>query len=441
MNHKVKVLLISYSAALAFIVAGLMFTNAGNAEGYRLSQDNEYRRAMAQLVGSVSQVDQALQKGQYTVGTAMTGKVCAEIMSAAQSATTALSILPLETNALEEVAGFLSQLEEYARVKGAQASGGTGFDAADRDMSGQLRAVTAQLVPALGDMYQQLSEGALSIRGWQNGDGLVTDEADTYLEDEILDLLSNFPETPELIYGGKLSADHKAGYSAVANLREVTEEQALTAVQQLLGNDTQWQSMGLSEGELPCYYFASDTQTVAVTKQGGLPVLYLMDVSPGEAAVSEDAAKQAAQKFLEQAGYESLREQDTKQEYGELEVTYVYADDTAAYLADTIRVTVAMDTGEVIALDAADYLRNHKSGGTSATPALTAEEAAKTAVPENLTVSDSELTWFTGDTDTTTLCWRLKVTDSAGETCTIYADAETGEQTEIRAGDENQPNM
>lgn len=432
MNRKNKILLISYSAALVFIVTGLMFTSAGNAEGYRLSQDYEYRRAMAQLVSGVSDADEALQKGRYAVGAAMTGKVCAELMSAAQSASTALSILPLETNALEEVAGFLSQMEEYARVKGALAAGGTGFDAADRDMSGQLREVTARLVPALGEMYTQLTEGALSIRGWQSDDGLITDVADSYLEDEILALLADFPETPELIYPGKLSADHKNGYTAVSNLQKVTEDRALTAVRDLLGSDRDWKSMGKSEGELPCWYFASDTETVAVTERGGLPVLYLRDYASGESTVSEAAAKQAAQKFLERAGYDSLRELDAKEAYGQMEVIYVYADDTAEYLADTIRVTVAMDSGEVIALDAADYLRNHKTEISAQKPAVTAEEAAETAVPENMTVSSSELTWFTGDTDTATLCWRFEVRDEAGETCTIYADAETGEQTEIR---------
>ncbi len=436
MNRKRKVLIISYGAAAVFLVTGLLFTAAGNAEGYRLSQDYEYRRAMGQLVSSVSDADEALQKGQYAVGSAMTVKVCSELMGAAQSASTALSILPLETNALEEVAGFLSQLEEYARVKGTLAATGTGFDAADREMSGQLRRVTAQLLPTLGQLYQQLGEGALTIRGWESDHGLVTDEADTYLEDEILSLLADFPETPELIYPGKLSADHDRGYTALSELDPVTEEEALTIVRKLLGEERQWEAMGKSEGELPCWYFTAEGETAAVTEYGGLPVLYLREYSPGDAAVSESEGKQAAQSFLERAGYNSLRELSAREEYGQLEITYVYVDDNAEYLADSIRVTVAMDSGEIIALDAADYLRNHRQDRASETPAMTAQEAAEHAVPENMTVRDSELTWFTGDTDTATLCWRLEVTDENGGACTIYADAETGEQTEIRTGDE-----
>lgn len=432
MNQKSKVLLISYGAATVFLITGLLFTAAGNAEGYRLSQDYEYRRAMGQLVVGISNADRALEKGQYAVGTGMTAKICSELMSAAQSASTALSILPLETHALEEVAGFLAQLEEYARVKGALATAGTGFDAADREVSRQLRQVTSQLVPTLSRLHLQLGEGALTIRGWQDDRGLITDAADTYLEDEILALLADFPETPELLYPGKLSADHVAGYTALAKLEPVTEAEARAVAEALLGADRDWLPMGKSEGELPCWYFTADGETVAVTERGGLPALYLREYDAGTAAVEESTAKQAAQSFLQQAGYEGLRELSDREEGGQMELTYVYADDSGAYLADVIRVTVALDTGAVIAMDAADYLRNHKAPSTVPTPLVTAQAAAAQSVPEDATVRDSELTWFTGDTDVTTLCWRLEVTGADGGSCTIYVDAETGEQTEIR---------
>ena len=439
MNQKGKVLLISYGAAAVFIAAGLIFTAAGGAEGYRLSQDNEYRRAMAQLVSSVSQADAALEKGQYASGAGMTGQLCAELMGAAQSASTALSILPLETYALEEVAGFLSQLEEYARVKGAQACDGAGFDEDDRAVSAQLRAVTAQLVPALGEMYTQLSEGALSIRGWNQQRGLLTDEAETYLEDEILALLADFPETPELVYAGKLSADYNSGYTSVSRLKEVTEEEAKAVAEKLM-ESTAVESMGESAGDLPCYYFTAETeagaQTIAVTKQGGVPAVYLQDYSVGETAVSEEAAKQAAETFLQDAGFENLREESTKEESGELEVTYAYADGQASYLADAVRVTVAMDTGKVIAMDASDYLHNHGRSTAVKAPDLTAAEAAEIAIPDGVRVQSQELTWFTGKTGQTIMCWKFDCLDERGSHCVIYADADSGAQVEIRTGEQ-----
>lgn len=439
MNHKVKVLLTSYGAAAIFVAAGLIFTATGGAEGYRLSQDNEYRRAMAQLVSSVSQADAALEKGQYASGAGMTGQLCAELMGAAQSASTALSILPLETYALEEVAGFLSQLEEYARVKGAQACDGTGFDDADRKVSAQLRAVTSQLVPALGEMYTQLSEGALSIRGWNQQSGLVTDEPETYLEDEILALLADFPETPELVYAGKLSSDYDSSYTSVSRLKEVTEEEAQTVAEKLM-DGAAVEAVGASEGDLPCYYFTAETeegtQTVAVTRQGGVPAVYLQEYTVGEVAVSEEEARQAAETFLTNAGFENLREESSHEEFGELEVIYAYADGQASYLADAVRVTVAMDTGKVIAMDASEYLHNHGRSTAVKAPDLTADEAAEKAIPEGIRVQSHELTWFTGKTGQTTMCWKFTCLDERGDSCVIYADADSGVQVEIRTGEQ-----
>lgn len=436
--------MISYGAAAVFIAAGLVFTSAAGTEGYRISQDNEYRRAMGQLVSSMADVNEALQKGSVTTDAGMSGRVSAKLMSAAQSASTALSILPLDTYALEEVAAFLSQLEEYADVKGVLACEGTGFDDKDREKFLQLQDVTAEMVPVLAEMYQYLSEGAMSIRGRIRENGLVTDEADTYLEDELLALLEDFPETPELNYAGKLSDDRDHGYSAVKGLQTVTQSDAMTVAERLC-EDVQLTSAGVSQGELPSYYFSGETEqgnvTVAVTEQGGLPVLYLREYSPAGENLSESEIKQAAQAFLDKAGYDSLREETAKMEDGILKLTYVYADDTATHLADAVNVAVAADSGTVVSLDASDYLRNHQSQSSVEKPALTAQEAIEIAVPNGLTVKKRELTWFTGETGTTTLCWRIVCAGEDDRGYVIYADAQNGRQVEIRMEDANVSDM
>ena len=443
MKKKVKVLLCSYGATAAFVAAGLIFSSAAATEGYRRSQDNEYRRAMAQLVSSMDDAHEALEKGMYTAGSGMAGKVSAQLMAAAQSASASLSILPLDTYALEELARFLSQLEEYAVVKGSLACGGKGFDDRDRQTFGQLQAVTAQLVPVLREMYLHLNEGGLLVRGRIEENGLVTDEADTYLEDEILSLLEEFPETPAMQYAGKLSDDYDDSHATVEGLAEISEAQALEKAEELTDGE-QLEFEGLSQGALPSYYFSGETDgesvTLAVTKQGGFPELYLREYSGGEVVLSEEEAKQAAREFLQKAGYHSMREESAVMEDGLLKLTWVYADEDAAYLADTVKVTVAMDTGEIVAMDASSYLKNHGRGKTKTDPPLTAEEAAAVAVPADMTVTDRELLWFTGQTGTTTLCWRF-VCEKDGSGCEIYADSTTGQQIEIRPMDGNVSDM
>lgn len=436
MNQKKKVLLLSYGAAAVFTAAGLVFSSAAGTEGYRISQDIEYRRAMAQLVSSVSRMDEALEKGRYAEGSGMTGKICAELMSAARSATTALSILPLETYALEELAGFLSQMEEYARVKGDLACSGKGYSSADREMSGQLQTVTGELVPVLAELYTHVSDGGLSIRGLLQRDGAVTEEADTYLEDEILALLEDFPDTPRLIYAGSLSDDHDDSYKALAGLENVTETKAREVADRVVDGSTELSLMGTSYGDLPCWYFAGENDsgsvTVSVTRKGGLPVLYLQEYAPAEEAVDAAEAETAAEEFLERTGYGGLQKYDSRDEDGLLKLRYVYDDGTATHPDDGVELSVALDTGAVVAMDATDFLRSHGSDSSTQTPTLTAEEVSAKAVPDGLEILEEELTWFTRDTGTSVLCRRFLCEDGEGRRCTIYADADTGNQVEIK---------
>ena len=435
MNRKTKILLLSYGAAAVFIAAGLVFTSAGGAEGYRISQDIEYRRAMAQLVSSVSIMDDALEKGRYAEGTGMSGKVCAELMSASRAASTALSVLPLETYALEELAEFLSRMEEYARVKGDLACGGKGFGEEDRRLSGQLQGVTGELIPVLAELYTQVSEGALSVRGLLQPAGIVTEEADSYLEDEILKLLQDFPDVPQLIYAGSLSDDYDDSYSAVAGLETVTREAALGKAQALAGEEESLTPMGVSYGELPCYYFGGDTEhgavSVSVTKQGGLPAMYLLEYEGEDAApMTEEEAEPIAEDFLERAGYGDLRLYDSEERDGLRELRYVYDDGSAVYPDHSVKVAVGQGD-VVVSMNAGDYLRRHSSDAETAKPKLTAEETAVKAVPAGLEVLRQELTWFTRDTGMSVLCYRFGCGDKSGNKCVIYADANTGVQVEI----------
>ena len=444
MRKQSKVLLCSYGAAAAFVAAGLVFTSAAGTEGYRRSQDNEYRRAMAQLVSSMDDANEALEKGKYTEGAGMSGKVSAQLMAAVQSASASLGILPLDTYALEELAGFLSQVEEYATVKGSLACVGEGFDQADRETFDRLQEVTARLVPVLSEMYLHLNEGGLTVRGRMEENGLVTDAADTYLEDEILALLEDFPETPAMHYAGKLSDDYDDSHAAVEGLAELSEAQALDVAKKLTGSE-ELHTEAVSQGELPGYYFGGEIDgnavTVAVTRQGGFPELYLREYSAGETVLSEAEGKQLADEFLQKAGYHSMQEESSVVEGGLLKLTYVYADADASYLSDAVKVTVALDSGEIVAMDASSYLKNHGREKNKSETVLPAEEAIAVAVPEGLTVTEQELTWFTGKTGTTTLCWRFVCKDADGESCVIYAECSTGRQVEIQTADGNVSDM
>ena len=61
MSQKTRILLISYIAAAMAALVGFSVAQFGTAGAYRKYNDTEYRRAMAQLVTCMDDLDSALQ--------------------------------------------------------------------------------------------------------------------------------------------------------------------------------------------------------------------------------------------------------------------------------------------------------------------------------------------------------------------------------------------
>ena len=193
--------------------------------------------------------------------------------------------------------------------------------------------------------------------------------------------------------------------------------------------------MGQSYGALPCYYFGGETElgtlTVTVSKQGGLPVLYLQEYEDTEDRVTEERAQAAGDAFLQKAGYDGLRLYQTEEEDGLVKLQYVHTQEDAADPALSVEVAVG-GMGAVVTMNTSEFLRGYGAERDTSRTTLTAEEAAAVAIPVGLEVLESELTWYTRDTGSTVLCHRFVCKDTSNRRCVIYARADTGAQVEIR---------
>lgn len=436
MTKKVKILITSYAVAFTLCLGGFAYAMYGSAGSYRSYNDMEYRRAMAQLVTSMEDLDSALKKGQYATGTVVTSKVCSQIYASAQSAGTALNILPVDQYELSEVEAFIAQIEDYAGAKVSQAADGVPFDDADRKTSGELAQITGQLIESLSGMYEDLSSGRINIRGPEIS-GLTANVLDDtpVLEDQMLELASQFPETPALNYEGKYSSDREDGYTMLEGLEKVSETEAMEIARTVLElPEGVLESQGLSGGENPSYYFSAEGDTgnitIAVTQAGGKVLFYLSDHYATEENISGEEAYAIGENFLKRAGYGNMSVYEENYEWGLLELTYVYSADEITSLADTVKVAVALDDGSITSFDASKFLKYHVEH-ERVVPKMTKEEAAKVALPEGLTVESVGLTYYTAESGATDLCWRFRCQTEEGATCLIYANADTGVQMEI----------
>ncbi len=96
---------------------------------------------------------------------------------------------------------------------------------------------------------------------------------------------------------------------------------------------------------------------------------------------------------------------------------------------DLIKVTVALDNGQITGYDARGYLTNH-CWREGLEPALTQEEAAR-SVNELLTVNQSQLCLIPSAGLNEVLCWEFQCVSPENQNVLVYVNASTGAEEQI----------
>ena len=116
-------------------------------------------------------------------------------------------------------------------------------------------------------------------------------------------------------------------------------------------------------------------RTVSVTRQGGYVAQAISSRTPNRTVLSVNDGLAAAQGVLERRRLGPMAESYHVLEGNALTVTYCAREGEAICYPDMVKITVAMDNGELLRYDAEGYLTCHGPREFPA-PALSAEDAA-----------------------------------------------------------------
>lgn len=143
-----------------------------------------------------------------------------------------------------------------------------------------------------------------------------------------------------------------------------------------------------TEGNLPVYNFNTDTTHISVTKQGGY-LSSFMNARPIDTITLQlEEAKQYAKQYLSSIYQEEFVETYYVIYNNMCTIQYAYSKDNVVYYSDLIKVSVAMDTGEIVEYNADNFLMNHKERQTQ-TPVI-GELSARQQVSDHLTIDHHE---------------------------------------------------
>ena len=438
MKKRTAILTISFLSAAVVALCAWGFVQHARAERYQITAEAGYQRAFGELVSSLTEIDSALQKSLYATSPATAGALCTEVFGKAMMAQMSLGVLPFSTQELEQTAGFISRVGDYAYMLSRAAAKGSSYTDEQRENLAALSDTATILAQNMTQLQTDMSDGRLTMDELKNAeDRLDTakESLPTTLSGSMRLIEQEFPEVPSLIYDGPFS-EHLTNASPrfLENLRAFSEEEArMTAWEFLGGARTAVKSQGRTEGSLPTWNFSAKCgdgeMDLALSVQGGKPVNLLCSRSLGEAKLSEEEAEAAAQSYLKKHGFTSMERTYHMIQNGVMTINYAYAQDGVLCYADLVKVSVALDDGSVVGLETRGYLMNHVQ--REIPEAAISEEQAASKVADGLEVLNHRLTLVPRTGGEEVFCHEFTCQTERGQHYIIYVDAVSGEQEKI----------
>ncbi len=425
---------VTFTAAAMIVLAGFAIQGHMEARRYKRLLANGYYHAFSELTTAVGELDAALQKSVYTTPGPLQESLYQQVYAKALAAQYALGELPYGNVELERTAAFLAKTGDYAAAlcrDGCESSG---------ENLAALAAISGDLNASLVGLQTDLEHGAVELTQVEQAEeALARDQEPGRSQPEetaFQDVEADFPELPSLVYDGPFS-QHLTGQAprALEGLEDVSQAQAMQAAADFLHvSPAALSPAGMGSGALPTWAFTLDRDGAAgyieVTVQGGMVLEYFLDKAPGAPAMDAQAGVELAQNYLANWGFARMESSYHIQREGALTVHFAPVADGVYCYPDLVKVTLALDTGELLSYEAHGYLSRHHDRALPA-PAVT-QDAARAAVPDTLSVlaSQKALIPTAGGTDEV-LTYEFKCRAPDGRHVLVYVNAATGQQQNI----------
>ena len=121
---------------------------------------------------------------------------------------------------------------------------------------------------------------------------------------------------------------------------------------------------GEREGKIPCHIISTETKcgeiTVLVTKKGGAVMSAFGRYEGDEGKISPEEAVEKAKSFLNEHGFPDMVESYWTVYNNIALVNFAYVQDEVICYPDLIKVSIALDCGDVVGFEAQGYITNHQ---------------------------------------------------------------------------------
>lgn len=419
-----------YASVLILVLFSAFVINAQKASELSRQLNADAERSLSTLEACMSSINTNLTKGLYANTTPMLSSMAISLTRDAASAKNSLSALPLSDTQLDNMLKFLSQVGAFVSTLDRKLSLGEPITSEERNQLKQLIDISQKLLSELDTITQGVEDGSVSFK--QAGSTLQKSaDQSVQIDSAFGDAEQTITDYPTLIYDGPFS-DHILNQSpkTLEGKSDISKEKALEIASDFIGIDKSTLRFDSeTNGVIETYNFFVDSINISVCKKGGAVLYLLGSSSAGESVISPEQAVENAKSFLSAKGYENMKESYYSTQDGICTVNFAYENEGVICYPDLIKLSVSLETGNIISFDARGYIMNH----TDRPPVqskISADEA-KMSVSDYLTVMSSRLAIIPTDYKTEKTAYEFHCKTPDEQEVLVYIDVLTAKEDDI----------
>ncbi len=419
-----------YASVLILVLFSAFVINAQKASELSRQLNADAERSLSTLEACMSSINTNLTKGLYANTTPMLSSMAISLTRDAASAKNSLSALPLSDTQLDNMLKFLSQVGAFVSTLDRKLSLGEPITSEERNQLKQLIDVSQKLLSELDTITQGVEDGSVSFK--QAGSTLQKSaDQSVQIDSAFGDAEQTLTDYPTLIYDGPFS-DHILNQTpkTLEGKSDISKEKALEIASDFIGIDKSTLRFDSeTNGVIETYNFFVDSINISVCKKGGAVLYLLGSSSAGESVITPEQAVENAKNFLSAKGYKNMKESYYSTQDGICTVNFAYENEGVICYPDLIKLSVSLETGNIISFDARGYIMNH----TDRPPVqskISADEA-KMSVSDYLTVMSSRLAVIPTDYKAEKTAYEFHCKTPDEQEVLVYIDVLTAKEDDI----------
>ncbi|MDD3334961.1 MAG: germination protein YpeB [Eubacteriales bacterium] len=432
MQAKHHIILYTFLSLALVVAVFLTFDYGVKAREAQQVLEDGYTQRVLETQEHLQAMGLKLNKAAVAGDSLVTVTLLTGVSKQSDEVVTSLSVLPLSHVAMSDTIKFCNQLSEYSMNLALEVAAGGNLAEQDvttlGEMENQCALLLGQFVTARDAMLAEGLKMAVSGNVFYQEAQLSARPLEQVADGD------NGMDYPSMIYDGAFSDARHYGEPKALGTETIDAAKAVEIAKAYVGEERIREASQSTEtaGTLACFGVAltlndGTVLNAEVTKRGG-KLLWIMPEHasfPQTLTLEECGAK--AKLFLETNGYGDMEANHYQIYDGLAVINFVAVQDGVLLYPDLVKAQVRMDTGEVVGMEANNYLMNH-TRRSALTPELSKAQAL-TGVSARLNAEDARLCVIPYR-DQERLCYEVAGTYQ-GQEYRVYIDAKTGEEVEV----------